>query len=663
MISRAEHRHAPRKATILANDLDPATLGTLSTIMEEDFAGMTAGSAEAPAATPKIIYNESDPAYTYPWTNMKPGYCNLDGWGSHEAQQAGGMVALVAKDGQAHINTCMLNIGDTGLSVIEFKAKSTDGNATLLVEAANTFNMSPTWDIFPGVGELGIPAGDWNDVKVVFRGSGEYVLYNIVLATPGTVLIDDVKVSAINPFVAIPSEITHSDYTGDSFNINWKAVEGADKYLVTIYEANEYIQPQDIVVENAETDTNSYFFEAAIPGEPYFVEVKAVGGERTSYPSDIVMIWDVAVPEFGNTEKLTDWTYKTGWEAVEGAEVYNYMAYSKRVPEADGTFVITKEKYNALVDHDGNRTGWSHENNEGLQYDEYNVQGGVNQAGWRGKHSAPFDDYLCIDGWWYIVAREDAGLLSPELDLSADGGKATLKLKLASEFMPKESDWNEYGVDLQTQCAVAVFAWDEAKGDYSQVRLFYIKEVSLRWTEFTVALDGLTDRCVIGIYAIDAPLNLYVAELSLTQERKAGESFLDPYHLTKYQEGTEITVDVPPYNSGCEIFHKAQSVTSKIVSNGWSQEMVIQAGAWSPLQFATETPWNSGVKGISAHLDRDIALNGNRLTVTAPEGEKTEIFATDGRKIASGNGNFETHLPARGIYIVAGGEGSVKVVY
>lgn len=662
LISDNARRNAPARATVMAQGLDPLSLGTLRTVAEEDFSLMTEGTEEEPSKA-SMFYSENDPSYTYPWTNMKPGFCHLDGWGGHYAYQAGGQVALVAKDSQAHINTCMLNIGQTGLSVIEFRAKSLGHRTSMSVEAANTFNMSPTWDIFPSVGELDLPADEWTDVKVVLRGEGEYVLYNIVLLTAGTVLIDDVKVSAIEPYLAIPTGLSHSDYHGDYFTINWDAVEGAEKYQVTIYDADEWLNPQDLMVENAETTTNSYTFYDAEPAEPYYVTVRALNSEHTGYISDMLMVWDVEVPQFASVAKTADWTYNACWGPVRGAEVYNYMAYSKRVAKEDGPAFVTNEKFDALVDHDGNRTGWSHENNEGLSYSEYQVQGGVNQAGWRGKHSAPFDDYLCIDGWWYIVAGEDAGLLSPELDLSANGGRATLKVKLASEYMPASDPYNDYGVDLQTQCAVAVFAWDEAKGDYTQVRLNYIREVSLRWTEFTLDLDGLTDRCVIGLYAVSAPLNLYVSELSLSQDFQKGDEFLDPFCLRQYHDGVSIDIDVPAHNSGCELFHKVQSVTSKVVSTGWNDELVIQTGAWSTLGYACETEWTSAVAAPKAKLDAAVSCVDGRLEVVAPKGVASEVFNAAGMLVKSAEGSFGLDLPARGIYLVRSAGKTTKVAY
>lgn len=44
----------------------------------------------------------------------------------------------------------------------------------------------------------------------------------------------------------------------------------------------------------------------------------------------------------------------------------------------------------------------------------------VGQAGWTVKHYAIYKDALTIDAFWTVEAKSDAGLISPEMDLSKD---------------------------------------------------------------------------------------------------------------------------------------------------------------------------------------------------------------------------------------------------
>lgn len=632
---------------------DPQVYGTLDEVMSEDFSLMTTGEVGA--------YDEyswlTALDFEYPWINMADGYTHLPGWGSDGAYSAGGSIALVAANGQAHFNTCLLDVSASDLTVIEFRAMAQplegmpDDGQYLLVEAAETNNMGPSWDICQGTIEpVAVPHGEWTTYRYIFKGGGPTTLYNVVLMSTGVVYVDDVRVYTVDKYVGIPQPKGHRDYLGTSFELRWTPAEGADGYLVTLYEALTESVAGMVLRQDVAADTSSLLVEGVESGIPYFYDVKAVRDGHTGYPSDQCLVWDLEAPVLAPSAGIDPWDYEAEWSEVPMGEVYNYWAYGKRVAETDGVFVITDEKFDRLTDHEGNRMDWTHEDNESLTYDEYRVMGGVNQAGWRAKHSAPFHDYLCIDGWWYIAAGEDAGLLSPEMDLSANNGEATLSLTMASEFLPKE--WSGYDRDLQVQCAVAVFVWDEEKGDYTQASLQYPGEVSLRWTDFTVQLTGLTDRCVIGIYAVSAPGNLYISKMSLTQERKAGEAFMDPFVWARYHEGTTISVELPWFMMEKEIYHCVSATTAMVTESMFGSSVSFCDGVMSSLELvgvsapapnAVETVDGSGVKATVA---------GGVLTVANPGNGRVEVIDVAGRVLRAACGSFTMQLPGRGLYLV-----------
>ena len=98
-------------------------------------------------------------------------------------------------------------------------------------------------------------------------------------------------------------------------------------------------------------------------------------------------------------------------------------------------------------------------------------------------------DYICLDGWQYYHNHTDAGLISPELDMSKDGGKFTVKVKLAGAATTAlDKDGKE--ITVNTQAAFALFNYDEAIGDYKQAELIYPegypKAVTNDWKEFTI---------------------------------------------------------------------------------------------------------------------------------------------------------------------------------
>ena len=114
-------------------------------VMFEDFAKMTSGSEATPDTEANIIKDE----FEYPWINTKDEYFKQAGWGSGNAYPAGGTVYLDSNpNDMAHINTPMLNVAaNGGIAWIRFKAraKNAGDNPQVMVEAAETFNMSLSW--------------------------------------------------------------------------------------------------------------------------------------------------------------------------------------------------------------------------------------------------------------------------------------------------------------------------------------------------------------------------------------------------------------------------------------------------------------------------------------------------------------------------------------
>lgn len=62
--------------------------------------------------------------------------------------------------------------------------------------------------------------------------------------------------------------------------------------------------------------------------------------------------------------------------------------------------------------------------------DNYVIQP-INQGGWVAKNGFPLaDGCIKVDGYQYVYNNSDAGLISPELDLSKNGGKITINVDL-----------------------------------------------------------------------------------------------------------------------------------------------------------------------------------------------------------------------------------------
>ena len=450
----------------------------------------------------------------------------------------------------------------------------------------------------------------------------------------------------------------HTNYTGSSFDVSWSAVEGADSYLVNVYdEQGVYLYEDESVA------TNSWTATGIDSGKTYYYTVRAVKGEHQSLETLPVEIYDLATPVILETFILDDeQKYIVTWNEVPSAEMYNYWLYADRVAAADGEFVLTNETFEGLKEADGTDVVRSIENPDWLHYDEYFPQ--TQQGGWKVLMGVPCVGYVAVDGWMYINGGSNAGILSPELDLSKDNGQVNLSLSLNGE-LAWGWNWNDEWVEnTPVQCAVALFNYDEELGDYVQDELVYIKEVENVWKDFTVNLTKGTDRSVIGIYAVRAEGYLYIDNVKLTQNYLAGERFREPV-LTemRYVKGTELEVLVPERACGLDLWHKVCAGKGRMTSEdgGLTETLNVKESKYTELEYIGII--ESGVESLSFD-GVSVRVVNDQLIVVNPSAEAVKVYSIAGTLVYSDNGkeSAEVLLPSEGVYVVQIGNKVVKVI-
>lgn len=635
--------------------------GTVVELIYEDFSKMSTGSIESPDLTTEINYDYWGGECEYPWWNLKPEYTGLPNWGANYAWPAGGCVCLNANKTQegGSINTPLVDASDyCGIVTLQFKARTLEGSTNgLIVESAETYNMSPSWKI---LGNTSLPevTSEWRTYEVTFYGAGSSTLFNIVLMDQTSVYIDDVKVYQIDQHVDTPVTLSHSNYTGHSFVANWKAVEGADAYLLNVYSYDDNDNPVDLLVDKLVEGT-SFTVEGIESGLTYYYTVRSVKGTYESIETLPVEVFDLAAPVLNRVDEIADGVYTASWGDVPTAERYNYWAYNVRTADADGEFVVTDENFDGITDAEGNYTGLKIDDEFYNCYDESYLPT-LKQAGWRGKHYYPYTDFVMVDGWQYMNGQGDAGLISPELDLSKDGGKVNLSVSLYGEI---ENLWTEDGLAIptQTESAIALFNYDEATGDYVQAEIKYPAGVSPEWKKFDVQFTKGTARSVIGIYAVKSTGHLFIDDLKITQNYKQGESLLEPFFFQRWNEGTSVEVTLPGRIAGQPIYHKVSAVKARSL-DAYSTEFT--ESDFSALELVTDNAVPSSIADkVNGCNGATVTSDGNNLYVENPQGERVYVYAVDGTLVFSDNsGNCDITVPVKsnGIYIVKVGRMVVK---
>lgn len=649
----------------------PADYGKEVDIVKEDFAKMTTGSQDAPDYDTDLNdYEMHDNA----WINMLNDFTQTPGWGSHNAYSAGGSIYLEAdNETQGQLNTPMLNVSrNSGICFLQFDARVPEDNEVVeqvVVEAAETYNMQPSWK-FLGNTQLPQLTTDWQTYTIQFYEGGEYTLFNIVNYS-APVLIDNVRVFQVDQYVATPTPNPHKNYARvddntAKFDLSWSAVDGAESYVLNVYDKDANGKPQNYIQKDVEVKDNKFTVDNAVTGTIYYYTVSAKKGEHVSMPSVEVQVKGIVEPVLSVSSPINGDKYTAEWKNVGGAERYNYISYFKQEATEDCLMEVSKLNLVGMkYDSDDMEVEYSVDNPTSYTLDRGALADEVGQAGWTVKHYAIYKDALTIDAFWTVEAKSDAGLISPEMDLSKDGGKFRVNLRACAEYLP--------AYEAYPQAAVALFNYDEEKGDYVQSELIYAgdKTVNGDWKRYDCDFTTGTARSIVGIYGTWAPGNLYLSDVAIHQNYKKGDSFLNPFHYLNWLvpgtgETTSVEVTIPAKAYEREIYHQAQSVRVKAEGDQFSGATFLES-RFSDLQKVGFCPLTNGVNDAKLNVSgATVSLAGNNIVVNNPQKAAVALYTLDGMLVASDNSCAEVvTLPVadHGKYVVKVGKQSVKLVF
>lgn len=659
---------APRLVSVKKT---PADYGKEVDIVKEDFAKMTTGSQDAPDYDTDLNDYEM---YDNAWINMLNNFTQTPGWGSHNAYSAGGSIYLEAdNETQGQLNTPMLNVSrNSGICFLQFDARVPEDNEVVeqvVVEAAETYNMQPSWKFLDNT-QLPQLTTDWQTYTIQFYEGGEYTLFNIVNYS-APVLIDNVRVFQVDQYVATPTPNPHKNYgrvddNTAKFDLSWSAVDGAESYVLNVYDKDANGKPQNYIQKDVEVKDNKFTVDNAVTGTIYYYTVSAKKGEHVSMPSVEVQVKGIVEPVLSVSSPINGDKYTAEWKNVGGAERYNYISYFKQEATEDCLMEVSKLNLVGMkYDSDDMEVEYSVDNPTSYTLGRGALADEVGQAGWTVKHYAIYKDALTIDAFWTVEAKSDAGLISPEMDLSKDGGKFRVNLRACAEYLP--------AYEAYPQAAVALFNYDEEKGDYVQSELIYAgdKNVNGDWKRYDCDFTTGTARSIVGIYGTWAPGNLYLSDVAIHQNYKKGDSFLNPFHYLNWLvpgtgETTSVEVTIPAKAYEREIYHQAQSVRVKAEGDQFSGATFLES-RFSDLQKVGFCPLTNGVNDAKLNVSgATVSLAGNNIVVNNPQKAAVALYTLDGMLVASDNSCAEVvTLPVadHGKYVVKVGKQSVKLVF
>lgn len=666
---------AKAQGALRAEALNPADYGQVVEILGEDFSLMTTGSVGNPDKDTELWYVRED---GNAWMTMRDGYTHQSGWGGAYIYPAGGTVAIGNGDEPGHLNTCMMDLsGNDQIAFVQFDMRTDDGqpDQTVIVEGAETFNMAPSWRVLGGSQIDGI-SSEWKTYTLMFQNAGAYSLFNIFHPQKQgealcNIYVDNFRVYQVNPYVKMPTLYGHSYYTGDSFNVSWSKVENADHYLLNVYWVDETNgNAKMYAAENQSANDTTFTVNGIISGKNYYYVVQSVdaAGHKSFEPTP-KLICDLEAPKDLTATDINqdNGTFTASWEAAPSAERYNYWAYCDRKATQDGPMRLTDEDFTGVKCPDGTLgEGWGYSMTEAewketsvtnpsyFSMDNYVIQP-INQGGWVAKNGFPLaDGCIKVDGYQYVYNNSDAGLISPELDLSKNGGKITINVDLWGDT---ETIQYEDGskVDYTAQCAVALFNWDPAKNDFTQAELIYVKDLNSSWQNRTIELTKGTDRSIIGLYCVGSPANLFFDNLKIDQDYKAGETFVDPIVYHRWWEGTSVDVQIPIRGNLGNITHRVTAI------KGNPETGAIVESLPSDTEFVGRYE-STDVKSVNLLSKANVRVEGQTIVVNG--NGLVQVYTLDGALVAKAEANGQARITVpSGAYIVKTNNESVKVVF
>lgn len=667
---------AKAQGALRAEALNPADYGQVVEILGEDFSLMTTGSVGNPDKDIELWYVRED---GNAWMTMRDGYTHQSGWGGGYIYPAGGTVAIANPDEPGHLNTCMMDLsGNDQIAFVQFDMRTDDGqpDQTVIVEGAETFNMAPSWRVLGGSQIDGI-SSEWKTYTLMFQNAGAYSMFNIFhpQMTQGEVLgniyVDNFRVYQVNPYVKMPTLYGHSYYTGESFNVSWSKVENADHYLLNVYWVDETNgNAKMYAAENQSVNDTTFTVNGIISGKNYYYVVQSVdaAGHKSFEPTP-KLICDLEAPKDLTATDINqdNGTFTASWEAAPSAERYNYWAYCDRKATQDGPMRLTDEDFTGVKCPDGTlgegfgysmtEAEWKETSVTNPSYfsmDNYVIQP-INQGGWVAKNGFPLaDGCIKVDGYQYVYNNSDAGLVSPELDLSKNGGKITINVDLWGDTETLQYE-DGSKVDYTAQCAVALFNWDPAKNDFTQAELIYVKDLNSSWQNRTIELTKGTDRSIIGLYCVGSPANLFFDNLKIDQDYKAGETFVDPIVYHRWWEGTSVDVQIPIRGNLGNITHRVTAI------KGNPETGAIVESLPSDTEFVGRYE-STDVKSVNLLSKANVRVEGQTIVVN--DNGLVQVYTLDGALVAKAEANGQARITVpSGAYIVKTNNESVKVVF
>lgn len=451
----------------------------------------------------------------------------------------------------------------------------------------------------------------------LLKFSNEYgetgMLITPLINTSGNVTIK-CRMKSVNP---------EGDYVG--YNIADEDLEILDSNI-GVLSNDQWTEMTWFTTYGAE---NTYFYIFSYEYEVYVDDIEIVNHYMPT-------------PTYLDETNITDTSFTANWEAIEGADDYNFFLYSEHTAKTDETYYLYDFDFNDIV-------------SEGTdEFPEEPEEGYVYYEGWYFYLHMFFNGGIGLSGL-YSEYWDYAYIDSPEIDLSSDNGKVTISTKLkgaAGEV-----------VDL--------ILFSTPNGYYEEVDIETFSLLDDGWNEYTFELEGGNEQSIIEIMYYGTT-NLLIDDFKVSQNMKAGEtkSLLIKDDLTS-EPNYNVVIGEKYRNE--KTYYKLYAIKYVLSYDPYYDDYFVAGGIvsdfteprYSPINNDGNDDENEDETGIEdfKHTSAHAFFNSGQLNVFNPNNEAVSVYNINGVCLYSSHSNGSIPSDwAKGLYLVKIGDKVIKAV-
>lgn len=621
-------------------DLSEKDLYDVTMIISENFDKFTNGSFGEPDA--EILDQFIDNSLT-----------QMPGWSAQHVHQAGG-IAYIDRNSNVNANLCTpvveIPLNDKPV-VVTFKAHLDNKNYNFDWVEVYMVDVTDPYSPRTFTNDYAYSYHEWREYSFTLdkKRTGTQFFFQFS-GYDTSAYIDDIEIKFLDAKLAAPVTLGHTGFTNDGFTANWEAVEGADSYLISLFTiGDDRDKTRTYIAEDiAVTDCHHAFTGLATPTTTYYYTVRAKKGDLISPESKAMKVHSLTVPQNVSAKTNNDNTITISWDAVEGAEYYEITAMRSHEAKTDEVYVLARENFDRLVSP-GKPSVPDYKDLPMYEtLDEW-----TDQPGWIAANPAHINGAYGLIGYYAQNYGDQVFLESPTMDLTAGGGK----VKFSADLYAQQIDLYD---DCKAEFEMYHYVYEE-DGTPLLVRNDTYSTPSLadEWMNYSADLSGGTKESVVSIWATAG--YLYIDNIEVSQQLKAGEKVKVPYHNAK-SESNEAIIPITELLPGSNLSFTVRAVREIWDSMHFSINEYVKSPASAECVHAVE------MAGISDAITGETAkafVTEGKLTVVNPAGDTVIVTDMTGRVIATETGSrlFVTELPAKGIYVVRAGNATFKVAY